>query len=82
MHAVELFRATNKALTISGLDLRQGRSLGSIDRLMDWCVFYGEKHKPVADGGSCANPLQRQRLRLLVVDEIEQIVSNGAPAEG
>jgi primase-polymerase (primpol)-like protein len=44
--AVELFRATNKALTISGLDLLQGRGLGSIDSLMDWCVFYGEKHKP------------------------------------
>ena len=44
--AVELFRRTNKALTISGLDLRQGRSLGSIDTLMDWCVFFGEKHKP------------------------------------
>ena len=44
--AVELFRATNKALTISGLDLRQGRKLGNIDSLMDWCVFFGEKHKP------------------------------------
>ena len=81
-HAVELFRATNKALTISGLDLRQGRSLGSIDRLMDWCVFYRGEAQAGAEGGSCSNSLQRQWQRTVRIDEIEQIVSNGAPADG
>ena len=42
----ELFRRTYKALTITGLDLRQGRTLGSIDRIFDWAVVIGERHKP------------------------------------
>ena len=80
-HAVELFRATNKALTISGLDLRQGRSLGNIDRLMDWCVFFGEKHKPVSV--ATAAPFRfNGNGSSYSIDEIEQIVRNGAPEDG
>jgi Protein of unknown function (DUF3987) len=42
----ELFRRTHKALTVTGLDLRQGRTLGSIDRIFSWAVVIGERHKP------------------------------------
>jgi hypothetical protein len=38
--AVELFRRTSKALTITGSDLRQGRTLGSLDQLLDWAVIF------------------------------------------
>ena len=80
-HAVELFRATNKALTISGLDLRQGRSLGNIDRLMDWCVFFGEKHKPVSTAAMAPIRFNGNGSGYSV-DDIEQIVRNGAPEGG
>jgi hypothetical protein len=56
--AVELFRATNKALTVSGLDLKHSNSFGNIDRLLDWSIFFGEKHKPVPKPTSAFNPIQ------------------------
>jgi hypothetical protein len=80
--AVELFRATSKALTISGLDLRQGRTLGNIDRLMDWCVFFGEKHKPAL---TAAAPIQfngNGHGLPYSLDEIELIVSSGVLPTG
>jgi hypothetical protein len=75
---VELFRATNKALTISGLDLRQGRKFGNIDRLMDWCVFFGERHKPVPKVTAAPIYLNGNGGCGYSVDEIEEIVRNGA----
>ena len=82
-HAVELFRATNKALTISGLDLRQGRSLGNIDRLMDWSVFFGEKHKPAPTTATAPIRLNGNGHGLpYSLDEIEVMVSTGALPPG
>jgi hypothetical protein len=79
--AVELFRGTNKALTISGLHLQQGRSLSNIDSLMDWCVFFGEKHKLVSIPAAAPIRLNGNGSRY-GVDEIEQFVRGGAPADG
>ena len=79
--AVELFRATNKALTISGLDLRQGHKLGSIDSLMDWCVFYGEKHKPASTAAPTHFNGNGHGLPYSL-DEIELIVSTGTLPPG
>ena len=81
--AIELFHGTNKALTISGLDLRQGHRLGNIDRLLDWCVFYGEKHKPAPK--AAAAPIQfngNGRGLSYTVEEIETIVSTGTLPPG
>jgi len=80
--AVELFRTTNKALTISGLDLRQGRSLGNIDSLMDWCVFFGEKHKPAPTATAPTHFNGNGRGLPYSLDEIELIVSTGALPPG
>ena len=81
--AVELFRATNKALTISGLDLRQGRSLGNIDRLMDWSVFFGEKHKPaLTTADAPIRPNGNGHGLPYSLDEIEVMVSTGALPPG
>ena len=44
--AVELFRCTEKALTVTGLDLHQGRTLGSLDKLLHWTQVYAGRHKP------------------------------------
>ena len=82
-HAVELFRATNKALTISGLDLRQGRSLGNIDRLVDWAAFFGEKHKPVPKAAAAPIHLNGNGHGLpYSVDEIEAMVSTSVLPPG
>ena len=80
--AVELFRRTNKALTISGLDLRQGRSLGSIDTLMDWCVFFGEKHKPAPTAAAPVRVNGNGHGLPYSLDEIEGMVSTGALPPG
>ena len=80
-HAVELFRATNKALTISGLDLRQGNSFSNIDDLVDWCVFFGEKHKPASKAATAPIHFNGNGSGYSV-DDIEQIVRDGAPADG
>jgi Protein of unknown function (DUF3987) len=77
--ALELFRHTHKALTISGWDLRQGRTLGNIDRLLDRAVPWAQRRRaaiaptPVArrNGGGAGLPY--------TITEIEQIVCNGAP---
>jgi Protein of unknown function (DUF3987) len=77
--ALELFRHTHKALTISGWDLRQGRALGNIDRLLNGAVPWAQRRRaaiaptPVArsNGGGAGLPY--------TIDEIEQIVRNGAP---
>jgi hypothetical protein len=76
--ALELFRHTHKALTISGWDLRQGGTLGNIDELLDSAVPWAQRRKaaiaptPVArsNGGAGLS---------YTIDEIEQIVCNGAP---
>jgi Protein of unknown function (DUF3987) len=77
--ALELFRCTHKPLTISGWDLRQGRALGNIDRLLNGAVPWAQRRRaavaptPIArgNGGGAGLPY--------TIDEIEQIVRNGAP---
>ena len=81
--AAELFRRTNKALTITGYILDPAiRELTSIDRTLDWAVIWGERRKAAAaplpcngngfagNGSGCGYS----------VDQIEQIVCAGAPA--
>ena len=81
--AVELFRATNKALTISGLDLQQGRTLGNIDNLLDWCIFYGEKHKPVSTAAAAPFRVNGNGHGLpYSLEEIEVIVSTATLPPG
>ena len=46
--AVELFRHTRKALTITGYRLNTVRSLGPIDRLFDWGMVWAERRKAAA----------------------------------
>ena len=43
--AAELFRRTNKALTITGYRLDTIQELNNIDRVLDWAVVWGERRK-------------------------------------
>jgi Protein of unknown function (DUF3987) len=79
--AVELFRRTNKVLTITGYKLDSIRELTNIDKVIEWAVIWGERRKAAAaapapktngfNGSSNGSGYS--------VDEIEQIVRAGAP---
>lgn len=43
---IELFRKTDKALTITGLDLNCGSGLPDISSLFNWCLDHGKRNKP------------------------------------
>jgi hypothetical protein len=81
--AAELFRRTNKALTITGYRLDTIRELANIDRVIDWAVVWGERRKAAA--AEAAAPATGNGFNGssngsgYSVDQIEQIVRNGAP---
>jgi len=81
--AAELFRRTNKALTITGYRLDTIRELTNIDRVLDWAVAWGERRKAAA--AEAAVPTNGKSFKSngsgYSVDEIERIVQIGAPAE-
>jgi len=78
----ELFRRTNKPLTITGLELVRVRELTGIDQLVDWAVIWAERRKaaekpvvPIKGDG-----LNGDNGSGYSIDEIEAIVRAGAPA--
>jgi AAA domain len=84
--AAELFRRTNKVLTITGYKLDTIPELTNIDQLIDWGVVWGERRKAAAaeaapagltrtNGHGCNGTGSKYSI-----DEIELIVRNGAPA--
>jgi hypothetical protein len=78
--AVELFRRTRKALTITGYRLDTIRELTGIDKVLDWGVIWGERRKAAA---AAAAPVNGHTFNGngsgYSVDQIEQIVRTGAP---
>ena len=81
--AAELFRRTNKALTITGYRLDTIRELTSIDRVIEWAVVWGDRRKAAA--AEAAAPINGKSFNgsgngnSYSVDQIEQIVRAGAP---
>ena len=61
--AAELFRRTNKALTITGYKLDTVRQLTNIDRVIDWAIIWGERRKAAAAEAATQKQWRRQRLR-------------------
>ena len=83
--AVEPFRRTNKALTITGLTLNPAiHELANIDKLVDWSVIWGERRKAAAREAAAMAPAGNGFTggngSGYSVEEIEQIVREGAPA--
>jgi AAA domain len=79
--AVELFRRTNKALTITGYTLDPAiRQITSIDRVINWGLVWGERRKAaaVAPGPTNGNGFDSSGC-VYSIDQIEQIVREGAP---
>jgi hypothetical protein len=79
--AVELFRRTRKALTITGYRLDTIRELTNIDRAIDWAIKWGERRKaaaietaaPISGNGFNSSSCKYS------TEQIEQMVHNGAP---
>ena len=79
---VELFRRTNKVLTMTGHQLGAAApALINIDALMGWAVVWAQRHRPAAAprvNGSTNG--SGNSLGGYGVDHIEEMVRNGAPA--
>jgi len=80
--AAELFRRTNKALTITGNTLdRAIHEFSNIDKVVDWGVVWGERRKAAAaPAGVKGNGFASSNGCAYSIDELEQIVRVGAPA--
>ena len=81
--AVELFRRTNKALTITGYALDTIRELTNIDLVIDWAIVWVERRKAAAADAAAkvvglTNGFNSNSSKY-GIDEIEQIVRTGAP---
>jgi AAA domain len=79
--AAELFRRTNKALTITGYRLNTVHTFTNIDNVFDWAVVWGERRKAAAEQitSSNGNGFDSNGCKY-TIDEIERIVREGAPA--
>jgi AAA domain len=81
--AAELFRKTNKALTITGYTLDPAiRELSNIDKVFEWALVWGERRKAAAAEQSASNKgngFDSSGCKYSI-DDIEQIVREGAPA--
>jgi AAA domain len=82
--AAELFRRTNKALTITGYRLDTIRELTNIDKLFRWAIVWGERRKAAAEAAATVNGNVAfngdGNGSRYSIDQIEQIVRAGAPA--
>ena len=79
--AAELFRATNKALTITGYKLDTIRAFANIDRVVDWGIAWGERRKATAleaATSAAGNGFDSSGSKY-AIDEIEAIVRDRAP---
>jgi hypothetical protein len=80
--AAELFRRTNKALTVTGYTLDPAiRELRNIDKTFDWAVVWGERRKAAATAEQAiiaGNGFNSSGCKYSI-DEIEQIVREGPP---
>jgi hypothetical protein len=80
--AAELFRHTNKALTITGYRLDTIRELTNIDKVFDWAVVWAERRKAAA--AEATTPANGNGFNGngsgYSMDEIEEMVRIGAPA--
>jgi hypothetical protein len=80
---VEVFRRTNKPLTITGLTLNPSiRELADIDKVINWAVIWGERRRAAAAAAAppvVGNSFNGGNGCGYSVEQIEQIVREGAP---
>ena len=80
--AAELFRRTNKALTITGYTLDPAiKQLANIDKAIAWAVVWGERRKAAAAEAAApvaGNGFDSDGCRY-TIEQIEAMIRNGAP---
>jgi hypothetical protein len=80
---LELFRRTAKALTVSGLQLGECAGFGNIDVLLNRAAIWAKRHKAEAPAAKVQlSDFTTGTLAQLNIDQIEQIVCEGAPPGG
>jgi hypothetical protein len=78
--ALELFRRTRKPLTVTGLQLGKSQQLGPIDALLDRAVIWAQQHQQKLSRAKAASSgVPPGTAAQYSIDEIEQIVREGAP---
>jgi hypothetical protein len=78
--AIELFRRTHKALTVTGLEIGSCRTLGNIDQLVDHAAAWAERHK--AAGGTADKDVANGSVAALYdIEDFDRILREGAPGE-
>jgi AAA domain len=81
--AVELFRRTPKALTVTGLRLAAVRELTILDKAFDWAIVWGERRKAAAAEAAAT----KQQINCHGfnggsghdIDDVERVVREGVP---
>ena len=80
--AAELFRRTNKALTVTGYTLDPAiKQLANIDKAIAWAVVWGERRKAAAAEAAApvaGNGFDSDGCRY-TIEQIEAMIRNGAP---
>ena len=77
---VELFRRTNKVLTVTGQQLGSAEpELVSIDALLDWAVPWAEHHRRVVANGVNGSQIYGSSIGSFGIDQIDEMVRRGAP---
>jgi hypothetical protein len=78
---LELFRRTHKVLTVTGLQLGTSQQLGTIDALLDRAVIWARQHQQkLSRAKPAGSSIAAGTMAQYSIDEIEQIVREGAPA--
>jgi len=78
--ALELFRRTRKPLTVTGLQLGKSQQLGNIDALLDRAVIWAQQHQQkLSKAKHTSSNITAGTAAQYSIDEIEQIVREGAP---
>jgi len=79
--ALELFRHTHKALTLTGLEIDRCRKLGCINKLLDWSALWAERHKTASTAAQTKDVggFSGGTGSAYSINAIEQFVRTGAP---
>jgi hypothetical protein len=75
--ALELFRRTHKAITVTVLEVGHSRQLGNIDRLLNRAATWAEANKRKPDAAP-VNGFGRNSASPYCVEEIDRIIREGA----
>jgi hypothetical protein len=78
---IELFRRTNKILTVTGLQVGQCVSFGAIDALLQRATAWSKRHKAASATVKSNAGISSGTLSQFSIEQVDAIVRDGAPPE-